>query len=855
MKYNHKKIEKKWQKIWQKENFFQALDSSRKEKLYLLVEFPYPSGEGLHVGHCRSYVGMDVVARKKRMDGFNVLFPMGWDAFGLPTENYAIKTGISPVEVTKKNTAKFKQQYGALGLSFDWNREINTTDPSYYKWTQWIFLQLYKHDLAYKTKISINWCPSCKIGLANEEVVNGKCERCGTEVIRREKEQWMLRITKYADRLIKDLDLVDYPEPVKTSQKEWIGKSKGAVIKFPINGIHGLSVEVFTTRPDTLFGCTYLVLAPEHPLVDSLIKKENDSLKIGNYVEVKNYVNRSKKKAERERLAEKKEKSGVMLDGIKAINPVNKKEIPVFVADYVLMNYGTGAIMAVPAHDQRDFNFAKKHGLSIIEVIREKGKKISKLEEEDFWRAYEGEGVLVNSGRFNGLNSRTAKKRITERLKRKGFAREAVYYKLRDWVFSRQRYWGEPIPVVYCRQCWKDFKARNPQAELRKGIDYVVIDGKEYMVNLVPENDLPVKLPKIDDYKPGESGESPLAKVEGWVNVRCPKCGSFARRETDVMPNWAGSNWYYLRYCDPQNEKKMADKKLLEYWMPVDWYDGGAEHITLHLLYSRFIYKFLWDIGAVPKSVGPEPYKKRTSHGLVLAEGGVKMSKSKGNVVNPDDIIKEYGADTLRTYEMFMGPFEQAIPWDTKGVKGARRFLEKVWVLANKWIKNNKNTKSAQKRGSKELKAVLHKIVKKVSEDIDLLKFNTAISSLMEFSNAWLKDPDGLSERDFRDFLKILSPFAPHLSEEIWAAAGFKGICSAQKWPKYKEDLIKEKIVNLVIQINGKVRDKVEVRADIDEKEAKNIALSRGKVKKWTEGKKVKLVIFVPGKLINIVVK
>ncbi len=797
-KYRPEKIEKKWQKIWEEMDVFRALDKSKKPKYYVLVEFPYPSGEGLHVGHCRSYIGLDILARKRRMQGFNVLFPMGWDAFGLPTENYAIKTGIHPAIATKKNTTNFKRQQKNLGLSFDWKREINTTDPLYYKWTQWIFIQLFKKGLAYKAKMPINWCPSCKIGLANEEVIDGKCERCGKKATRKEREQWFLKITKYADRLIQDLDKVDYPERVKISQKEWIGRSEGAEIKFPI--------PVFTTRPDTLFGCTYLVLAPEHPLIEKLKHK------IRNYKQVKDYIEKSKKKIEKERIAEDKEKTGIELKGIKATNPVNNRKIPIFIADYVLMHYGTGAIMAVPGHDQRDFDFAKRYNLPIIEVIKPKDSKYDPSKQ-----AYEGEGILINSGRFTGMKSEQAKQRITEWLTRKGSAKTAVHYRLRDWIFSRQRYWGEPIPMIKCEKCgWQP----------------------------VPEKDLPVELPKVKGYKPTKSGESPLAKVKTWIKVACPECGNAGRRETDVMPNWAGSNWYYLRYCDSQNDKKLAGAKLLEKWMPVDWYNGGMEHTTLHLLYSRFIYKFLWDIGAVPRGVGPEPYKKRTSHGIVLGEGGIKMSKSKGNVINPEQVIKEHGADAMRIYEMFMGPFEQMIPWDTKGVKGVRRFLQKVWQLSEKI--QNPNAKIQNPK-------LIHKTIKKVSEDIENLKFNTAVSALMILANGLEKQKE-ISEKDYSLFLILLSPFAPHITEELWERAGFKGMCCEQKWPKYDSKLVKEKKITLVIQINGKVRDKIEVEADISEKEAKKIALSRDKVLKYTRGKEIKKTIFISGKLINFVI-
>ena len=805
-KYNPKKIEKKWQKCWEKEKLFQASDGSKKRKFYILVEFPYPSGEGLHVGHCRSYVGLDILARKKRMEDFNVLFPMGWDAFGLPTENYAIKTKVHPAIATRKNTAVFKRQQKSLGLSFDWDREINTTDPAYYKWTQWIFLQLFKKKLAYKAKMPINWCPACKIGLANEEVVDGKCERCGEKAIRKEKEQWMLKITKYAERLIQDLDKVDYPERVKISQKEWIGKSEGWEVEFGIMNYES-GIKVFTTRPDTLFGCTYLVLSPEHPLVEELGNK------ITNYKHVKNYIEESKKKIEKERIAEEKEKTGIRLRGIEAINPVNKRKIPIFVADYVLMRYGTGAIMAVPAHDYRDFDFAKKYNLAIIEVIKPKGLKHNFSE-----KAYEGEGVLINSGKFTGMSSIIAKGRIGESLTKKGSAKRAIHYKLRDWVFSRQRYWGEPIPIIKCEKCgWVP----------------------------VPEKDLPVKLPRVKEYKPTETGESPLAKVESWIKVTCPECGNAVRRETDVMPNWAGSNWYYLRYCDPQNDKKLADPKLLKHWMPVDWYNGGMEHTTLHLLYSRFIYKFLWDIGAVPKSVGSEPYKKRTSHGIILGEGGIKMSKSKGNVINPEEIIKEHGADTMRVYEMFMGPFEQMIPWDAKGVKGVRRFLEKVWRLRNK---------VGDKIGDgSKLEQMVHSAIKKVDEDIENLKFNTAISSLMTLVNEMEKQ-DEISMNYYSILLILLTPFAPHITEELWERLHKDGLCWGKDWPKYNPKLVKKDKIDLIIQINGKVRGKIETDANISEKEAKKLALKQERIINWLENENIKKVIFVKGKLINFVI-
>ncbi|MBM3250959.1 MAG: leucine--tRNA ligase [Candidatus Nealsonbacteria bacterium] len=829
-KYNPKKIEPKWRKEWEEMDVFRARDKSKKIKCYLLVEFPYPSGEGLHVGHCRGYVALDILARKKRMQGFNVLFPMGWDAFGLPTENFAVKVGIHPAIVTKRNTANFKRQEKKLGLSFDWLREIKTTDPDYYKWTQWIFLQLFKKGLAYKIKMPINWCPSCKIGLANEEVVEGKCERCGYNAVRKEREQWMLKITKYAERLIQDLELVDYPERVKIAQKEWIGKSEGWEVEFKIPNLLNsallqksggkLKIPVFTTRADTLFGCTYLVLAPENPLIEQLKDK------IINYKFVEQYIKESKKKIEKERLSESREKTGIELKGIKAINPVNNREIPIFVADYVLMSYGTGAIMAVPGHDQRDFDFAKKYNLPIIDVIKPTEKPteirvsiVKPYRNQGLSKAYEGEGVLINSGRFTGMKSEDARERITEWLIKKGLAKKATHYKLRDWIFSRQRYWGEPIPMIKCEKCgWQS----------------------------VSEKDLPIKLPKVKEYRPSETGESPLAKAEKWVKTNCPKCGTLAKRETDVMPNWAGSNWYYLRYCDPKNDKKLAGDNLLKKWMPVDWYNGGMEHTTLHLLYSRFIYKFLWDIGAVPKSVGPEPYKKRTSHGIILGGGGIKMSKSRGNVVNPDEVIKNYGADTLRIYEMFMGPFEQMIPWDTKGVKGARRFLEKTW-----WLKEKTNN-SKQITDNKELECLIHKTIKKVGDDIESLKFNTAVSALMILANE-LDKQEEISLVHYLLFLTLLSPFAPHITEELWERAGLKGFCCQQKWPKYDEKLIKQETINLIVQINGKVRDKIEIKAGISEEGVKDIVLKSKKMIKWIENKEIKKIIFVPDKLINFV--
>ncbi len=835
-KYNPQKIEEKWQEKWEELDIFRALDKSKKPKFYVLVEFPYPSGEGLHVGHCRSYVALDVVARKRRMEGFNVLFPMGWDAFGLPTENYAIKTGIHPRTATEENTVVFKRQQKSIGLSFDWSREINTTDPKYYKWTQWIFLQLYKKGLAYKSKMPVNWCPSCKSGLANEEVVSGCCERCGAKVERKEKEQWLLKITKYADRLIKDLDLVDFPEKVKTLQKDWIGRSEGTQFEMPIYygkepNLLKEKLEVFTTRVDTVFGMTYVVISIDHPLVFQITIPEHKE-------EVEKYVREAKSKMELERQVTEKEKTGVF-SGSYALNIFNKQKIPIYISDYVLMTYGTGAIMAVPAHDERDYLFAKKYNLPIIEVVKpEQGK--SGVEKE----AFVGDGILINSDQFSGLKSDQAREKMTRWLIKQKKGKKVVYYKLRDWVFSRQHYWGEPIPMINCPKC-----------------GWVAI----------AEKDLPVKLPEVEKYQPTETGESPLARVKDWVNVACPKCGGIARRETDTMPNWAGSNWYFLRYCDPDNDKELANSELLKYWLAparrpvrrslgvggslraggVDWYNGGMEHTTLHLLYSRFIYKFLWDIGAVPKKCGPEPYKKRTCHGMVLGEGWVKMSKSKGNIINPDQVIKEHGTDTLRIYELFMGPFDQTIAWDTKGVKGVRRFLEKVWNLSDQFISINEY-KSQHK--SAAIKKLLHKTIKKVSEDIETMKFNTAVSAMMEFTNSWQKDILEIRKEDFENFLKVLSLFAPHLIEELWEKSGHKNSIFLETWPKYDPKLIEEQIITFIIQVNGRVRGKIEIEAGITEEKAKKLALSEEKIKKWVGGKEIKKIIFVPNKLINIVI-
>lgn len=827
--YNPQEIELKQQECWEKLKLAQAEDLSLKPKLYLLVEFPYPSGAGLHVGHCRSYTAFDVIARKKRMEGVNVLFPMGWDAFGLPTENYAIKTGIHPSIATKQNSEIFKKQEQMLGLSFDWSREINTTDPKYYKWTQWIFLQLFEKGLAYKAKIPINWCLSCKIGLANEEVVEGKCERCGSGVEKREKEQWLIKITEYAERLINDLELVDFPERVKSLQKDWIGRSEGYEIKFLVKELEPLTV--FTTRIDTIFGCTYLVVAPEHRLI------EQAKAKITNWTEVEQYINEARRKSDRDRQTESKDKTGVKLEGIVAINPANNQEIPIFVADYILAGYGTGAIMAVPAHDQRDWDFAKQHNLKftekdvvIVSGFGEVGVEPIEVERRESQRiiergAFEGVGHLINSAKFNGKGSLRVGGEIGQWLAGNGLAEKKVNYKLRDWVFSRQRYWGEPIPLVYCAKC-----------ALRDS------SGQGWVA--IPEKDLPVELPSVQDYKPTDEGESPLAKVADWVKTKCPKCSGPAKRETDVMPNWAGSNWYFMRYCDPHNEAKIADEKLLSYWLPVDWYNGGMEHTTLHLLYSRFVFKFLWDISAVPKSVGPEPYKRRTSHGMILGEGGIKMSKSKGNVINPEEVVKESGADTLRIYEMFMGPFEQAIAWDNKGVRGVRRFLDRVWKQQEK-VK-------AGAASSQELLRLLHQTIKKVSEDIEVLKFNTAVSALMILTNQ-LEKTELIAVDVWQKFLIILAPFAPHLAEELWSQNGQASSIFSAPWPKHDPALIQTSTVNIIVQINGKVRAVLEVFSGATEEQVKVLALANDKVKTLLADKTVKKVIFVPDKLISFV--
>ena len=802
MKYDHKQVEKKWQDIWDEKQCFKAENGSDKEKFYALVEFPYPSGQGLHVGHPRSYTALDIVARKKRMQGYNVLYPMGWDAFGLPTENFAIKNHVHPAEVTKKNIARFKSQLKSLGLSFDWSREINTTDPSYYKWTQWIFLQLFKKGLAYKKEMSVNWCTSCKCVLANEEVVNGVCERCGSEVVHKTKSQWMLAITKYAQRLIDDLDDVDYIERVKIQQKNWIGRSTGAEVDFKTT--EGDTLTVYTTRPDTLFGATYMVISPEHPMIEQWADKLN------NIADVRAYREEATRKSDFERTELNKDKTGVKLEGVAAINPVNGKQIPIFVSDYVLMGYGTGAIMAVPAHDDRDWEFAKKFGCEIIEVVSG-GEDVQKAA----FTAKDETGILVNSDFLNGKTVKDAIPAMIEWLGEKGIGRAKVQYKLRDWVFSRQRYWGEPIPIVKCDKC-----------------GYVPL----------PEDQLPLELPNVHTYEPTDNGESPLAHMTDWVNTTCPCCGGPAKRETDTMPQWAGSSWYFLRYMDPHNDKALASPEALKYWSPVDWYNGGMEHTTLHLLYSRFWHKFLYDIGVVPTK---EPYAKRTSHGMILGENGEKMSKSRGNVVNPDEIVDVYGADTMRLYEMFIGDFEKAAPWSPKSIKGCRRFLERVWSLAEKVQDGDEY--------SKEHEALMHRTIKKVGEDADSLKANTAIAALMTMLNEFYDK--GVNKAEYKTFLALLNPFAPHITEELWQQLGETGLLSVAPWPAYDEAKTVESTVEMAVQVNGKLKGTIKLAADADKQAAIDAALAEEKVQHAIEGKQIVKQIVVPGKIVNLVVK
>ncbi|MGN0459222.1 MAG: leucine--tRNA ligase [Eubacterium sp.] len=800
MEYNFKQIESKWQNVWYTQNTFAAKDDYSLPKFYCLVEFPYPSGQGLHVGHPRSYTALDIVARKKRLEGYNVLYPMGWDAFGLPTENFAIKNHIHPAEVTKNNVARFKSQLQSLGFSFDWTREVNTTDPSYYKWTQWIFLQLFKKGLAYKKEMAVNWCTSCKCVLANEEVVNGVCERCGSEVIRKNQSQWMLKITEYADRLVKDLDTVDFIDRVKTQQRNWIGRSTGAEVDFCTT--LGDTLTVYTTRPDTLFGATYMVIAPEHPLIE----KWKDS--ITNIDEVRAYQDEAAHKSDFERTELNKGKTGVMLQGVKGINPVNDKEIPIFISDYVLVSYGTGAIMAVPAHDTRDWEFAKKFDLPIIEVV--KGSEVG-VENEPFTDC--ATGVMTNSSFLTGMSVEEAKVAITEWLTKEGKGHQKVNFKLRDWVFSRQRYWGEPIPIVKCDKC-----------------GYVPL----------PESELPLTLPNVESYEPTETGESPLAKMTDWVNTTCPCCGAPAKRETDTMPQWAGSSWYFLRYMDPHNDKELVSKEAVNYWAPVDWYNGGMEHTTLHLLYSRFWHKFLYDIGVVPN---PEPYQKRTSHGMILGENGEKMSKSRGNVVNPDEIVDTYGADTMRLYEMFIGDFEKAAPWNSDSIKGCKRFIEKYWNLQESVVDGDSY--------SAELEALIHKTIKKVSEDIDNLKANTAIAAMMTLVNEMTQK--GCNREELKTLTILLNPFAPHVTEEMWEVMNYGGMVSEAKWPEYDEEKTKENSIEIALQVMGKVRSRITVPVDISKDEAIALAKADSKIAELIAGKEIKKEIYVPGKLVNIV--
>lgn len=802
MKYEHKPIEERWQKKWEEAGVFHASTSTDKPKFYALIEFPYPSGQGLHVGHPRSYTALDIVSRRRRMMGYNVLYPIGWDAFGLPTENFAIKNHVHPAIVTEKNIARFKQQLQALGLSFDWSREVNTTDPSYYKWTQWIFLQMFKHGLAYKKEMSVNWCTSCKCVLANEEVVNGVCERCGSEVVHKVKSQWMLKITEYAQRLVDDLDLVDYPERVKAQQRNWIGRSTGAEVRFQTS--HGEELTVYTTRPDTLYGATYMVLSPEHPYLETWA----DSLR--NLDEIRAYQQEASKKSDFERTEVAKEKTGVRLDGVTATNPLTGKEIPIFISDYVLVSYGTGAIMAVPGHDTRDWEFAKKFNLPIIEVVQG-----GDVEKEAFTDCETG--VMVNSGILDGLTVEEAKKKIIEYLAEQGIGEQKVNFKLRDWVFSRQRYWGEPIPIVHCDKCG--------------------------FVGL-PESELPLTLPEVKSYEPTDNGESPLAHMTDWVNTTCPHCGGPAKRETDTMPQWAGSSWYFLRYMDPHNDKALAGKEALEYWSPVDWYNGGMEHTTLHLLYSRFWHKFLYDIDVVPT---PEPYAKRTSHGMILGENGEKMSKSRGNVVNPDEIVEEYGADTMRLYEMFIGDFEKAAPWNTASIKGSRRFLERYYALTERLVPGDQITPA--------LEQPFHKTIKKVGEDIENLKFNTAIASLMALIND-ISDAGSINREELRVFTLLLNPFAPHVTEEVWAQAKLGiGLVAEQNWPEYDEEKCKESTVEIALQVSGKVRARIEIPVEYTKEQAIQAAKDQPKIAAELSGKQIVKEIYVPGKLVNIVAK
>ncbi len=798
--YDPSEIETKWQDIWDEKGVFRAEDDFSKPKFYGLIEFPYPSGAGLHVGHPRSNTAMDIIARKRRMEGYNVLYPIGWDAFGLPTENYAIANNIQPAVVTKNNVDRFRSQLKSLGFSFDYSREVNTTDPAYFKWTQWIFLKLFEHGLAYKAEMPINYCTSCRVGLSNEEVVDGVCERCGGPVVQKVKSQWMLRITDYAQKLLDGLDTIDFIDKVKTQQRNWIGRSEGAEIDFAIAGSED-RIKVFTTRPDTVFGATYMVLSPEHPLLD----KHRD--RIANFSEVLEYRKAAAGKSAMERTELSKEKTGVRLSGFDAVNPATGKTIPVWISDYVLMTYGTGAIMAVPGHDERDWEFAKKFGLPIIEVVA--GGNVQEAAFSDI-----DSGTMVNSGFLDGLIVKQAKARITDWLEEQKLGHRTVNYKLRDWVFSRQRYWGEPIPLVQCDHCgWVP----------------------------LPFEQLPVTLPEVEEFRPGEGGESPLAAIESWVNTTCPKCGGPARRETDTMPQWAGSSWYFLRYIDPHNDDELGAMKKLRYWLPVDWYNGGMEHTTLHLLYSRFWHKFLHDIGVVPTA---EPYQKRTSHGMILGENGEKMSKSRGNVVNPDDMVRAYGADAFRLYEMFMGAFDQAIPWSTAGVKGCRRFLERVWRMGE----------MVQGQSNPALTTSVHKLIRKVSEDYEAMKYNTAIAAMMAFANE-VYEAGSLGKADFGVLLQLLNPAAPHITEELWERGGFAGMICRSRWPQYDPALCVDETKEIAVQVNGKVRGRIVIAAAASNDEIEKQALADPDVQAWIEGKTIAKVIVVQGKIVNIVVK
>ena len=800
-RYNPNSIEKKWQKYWEENKTFKTSDDKSKEKFYALVEFPYPSGQGLHVGHPRPYTALDIVSRKRRMQGYNVLYPMGWDAFGLPTENFAIKNKIRPEIVTENNIKNFKRQMQSIGFSFDWDREINTTDPDYYKWTQWIFIQMFKKGLAYKKEMPINWCPSCKTGLANEEVINGHCERCGGEVIRKVKNQWMLKITEYADRLIDDLKDVDYLDRIKSQQINWIGRSYGAEINFPLKEVDE-KITVFTTRADTIFGATYMVISVDHPLIE----KYSDQIK--NIEEIRSYRQEVAKKSELERTDLSKEKTGYKIDGLTAVNPLTNKDIPVYVSDYVLMTYGTGAIMAVPAHDDRDYEFAKKFNIKMIPVIEG-----SDIENSAFTET--NEENLINSEFLNGLSVDEAKEKMYEYIEEKEIGHKKTNYKLRDWVFSRQRYWGEPIPLVYCEHC-----------------GWVPLE----------EKDLPLVLPKVDNYEPTDNGESPLSNIDEFVHTKCPKCGRDAVRETDTMPQWAGSSWYYLRYTDPHNDEAIASKENLDYYVPVDWYNGGMEHTTLHLLYSRFWHKFLYDIGVVPTK---EPYMKRTSHGMILGDNNEKMSKSRGNVVNPDDIVRDFGADTLRCYEMFIGDFEKSAPWSENGVKGCRKFLDKVW-RTQELVDEDSNFE--------KMETLTHQTIKKVSEDYENLKFNTAIAQLMTLLNEF-NNLDKISKEQYKIFLILLNPVCPHITEEIWQRMGYEGYVHEASWPEYDESKTILDVIELPIQVNGKLRTTVEIGRDASEDEVFEKAIKDDVVAKYLENKNVIKKIYVKGRIFNIIVK